>query len=96
MDQTQVSKENDRYVPLNPPDSANLEEYRNWLLQELQRVSTVIEWIGAGNCDVLYKAPAKPRTGMIRFADGTQWNPGGQGRGYYGYDEASGSWRKLG
>lgn len=37
-------------------------------------------------------APAKPREGMVRFADGTDWNPG-SGRGLYSY--VSGSWAKL-
>lgn len=39
-----------------------------------------------------HSAPAKLREGMIRFADGTDWNPG-SGRGLYQY--VSGSWTKL-
>lgn len=38
-------------------------------------------------------APAKPRTGMVVLADGTNWNPG-SGAGFYGY--RGGSWRLLG
>jgi hypothetical protein len=48
-----------------------------------------------GNCDARTTPPDKPRDGMIRKADGTNWNPGG-GRGYYGYDEVSGTWKLLG
>ncbi|MBW2081582.1 MAG: hypothetical protein JRI39_00510 [Deltaproteobacteria bacterium] len=36
--------------------------------------------------------PDKPREGMFRFADGSDWNPG-SGRGLYQY--VSGSWVKL-
>lgn len=36
--------------------------------------------------------PTRPRDGMLVFADGTSWNPGG-GRGFYGY--YSGTWNKL-
>ena len=38
-------------------------------------------------------APAKPRDGMVAFADGTNWNPGGTGAGVYVY--ASSAWIKL-
>ncbi len=41
-----------------------------------------------------YKPPEKPRDGMILLADGTEWNPTGEGVGFYGY--YSGGWRKLG
>ena len=37
-------------------------------------------------------APARPREGLIVFADGTEWNPGG-GKGAYQY--LSGAWVKL-
>ena len=37
--------------------------------------------------------PDKPRTGDVRLADGTNWNPG-SGAGFYGYYGAA--WVKLG
>ena len=37
-------------------------------------------------------APTKPREGIMRYADGTNWNPGG-GRGLYHYQ--AGAWVKL-
>ena len=46
-----------------------------------------------GQLDVTTVAPAKPRDGMIRLADGVSWNPG-SGRGFYGYSNAA--WRFLG
>lgn len=42
--------------------------------------------------EVCYVAPAKPKEGMIRFADGTSWNPG-SGMGLYQYQ--NGGWRPL-
>jgi hypothetical protein len=41
---------------------------------------------------VLSAAPAAPENGMIAYADGTNWNPGG-GAGVYAY--VSGAWTKL-
>lgn len=40
-----------------------------------------------------FVAPAKPRTGMVVLADGTEWDPGA-GAGFYGYYGAA--WVKLG
>lgn len=37
-------------------------------------------------------APAKPREGMVRYANGVGWNPG-SGAGLYQY--ISGTWNKL-
>jgi hypothetical protein len=39
-----------------------------------------------------FVAPDKPREGMIRFADGTSWNPGA-GLGLYQYQ--GGAWVNL-
>lgn len=41
----------------------------------------------------LNAAPARPREGMIAFADGTNWNPG-SGQGIYAYH--GGAWNLLG
>lgn len=38
--------------------------------------------------------PAKPRDGLVVRADGTNWNPGGTGAGFYGY--RNGAWHLLG
>lgn len=48
--------------------------------------------LNASFFEVSYVAPDKPREGMLRFADGTSWNPG-SGRGLYQY--VSGAWVKL-
>jgi len=80
-----------RYAPSPPP--AKPEELSAYLSREFQRMSEVITNIADGNYDVTYVAPAKPRQGDIRFADGTDWNPG-SGEGLYIYLSA-GSWSKL-
>lgn len=84
----------DRYVPGAPPSGGTVEEVLAWALRELTRASIVINNISAGQVDTCYAAPDKPRTGWIRHADGTQWNPG-NGRGFYGYTEGLG-WTFLG
>ena len=38
--------------------------------------------------------PAKPREGMLRYADGSDWNPGGTGVGLYRY--TAGGWVLIG
>jgi hypothetical protein len=35
----------------------------------------------------------KPRNGDVRYADGTNWNPGGTGEGIYAYTDDA--WAKL-
>jgi hypothetical protein len=42
----------------------------------------------------LNAAPDKPQNGMIAWADGTNWNPGGAGQGIYAYHGSA--WNKLG
>ena len=44
--------------------------------------------------EVMYAAPAKLRTGMVVYADGTTWNPG-SGEGIYRRNLA-GAWVFLG
>jgi hypothetical protein len=33
-----------------------------------------------------YRAPLKPRRGMVVYADGTSWNPTGAGEGLYRFN----------
>lgn len=94
MDQNQ-NREALRYVPSPRPDDGDPINLANWALQELEAISSVLNGIGAGRVDFLNAPPEKPRNGDIRMADGTNWNPG-SGRGYYGFDENSGTWRFLG
>lgn len=74
-----------------PTDTAQLPRY---LSEEFQKISAMIDLLQAGHKDVTYAAPKKPRTGDIRYADGTSWNPG-SGEGIYRYSIA-GTWAFLG
>lgn len=84
-----------RYTPTEPPRTDSAEEIKRWALQELEKAANVINNLSEGRCAVANVAPKKPRDGMIRMADGTNWNPGA-GRGYYGFDQGSGLWLPLG
>ena len=68
------------YAPGDPPaDPAQLQRY----LREMEtKLSATFSALAAGHLDKSTVAPAKPRDGDIRYADGTSWNPGG-GKGLY-------------
>lgn len=74
-----------KYAPRHPPD----------LRQELDRLRQVLEGptVGSIRLDVRYAAPQNPVVGLIVYADGTLWNPGG-GQGAYIYYGST--WNKLG
>lgn len=74
-----------------PPDPASLPAY---LSRELQLISQAFSLAQDGmTLDMQYRAPVKPRDGLVVLADGTKWNPG-SGAGFYGY--RAGTWRFLG
>jgi hypothetical protein len=76
------------------PVPSNPEELSSYLQAELSRISEVINKIADGHFDVSNVEPDKPRTGDIRYADGTNWNPGSTGEGVYVY-LSTGAWSKL-
>ena len=78
-----------RYVPRETPLDYDVFYFQD----ELRRISLSIELLAAGHIDETNVAPDKPRTGDIRLADGTNWNPG-SGQGIYArYNNA---WNFLG
>jgi len=80
-----------RYEPdLMAPGEA-LEVY---LAQELRRIAESFLGIEEIVLPVLNVEPKKPRNGQIVLADGTNFNPGGTGAGFYG--RSAGAWVKLG
>lgn len=81
-----------RYEPSPVPD--NTEDIPAYLRQEFSRMSRIINNIADGHFDVSNAAPDKPRTGDIRYADGSNWNPGSTGEGIYIY-LSTGAWSKL-
>ena len=84
---------------LSAPDFTSLADNPQEALAQLtiefaKMVSVVNELIAGGTLEVTTVAPTKPRTGMLRIADGTSWNPG-SGRGVYWYDGGVPGWVKL-
>ncbi len=71
-----------------------LEDLPSYLQAELDIISATVNNIADGHFDVSNAAPSKPRTGDIRYADGTNWNPGATGEGVYVY-LSTGAWSKL-
>ena len=79
------------YQPGDPPsDPAQLQRF---LREELVKLKAAIDAVAEGFAPVVYAPPAKPRAGMIRNADGTQWYPG-SGEGLYRFDGVV--WKLLG
>lgn len=68
------------FMPGNPPDDpAQIQRY----LQDLeQRLLAAFLLLASSSLPKTTVAPTKPRDGMLRYADGTSWNPGG-GKGVY-------------
>lgn len=75
------------YIPEYAPES-----YDNaYIMRELNRISAQIGLIN--DYQVLHAAPAKLKHGMVRYADGTDWDPG-SGEGLYRYNGSA--WVHLG
>lgn len=93
-----MADELDFFVPEDPPrvgDKVDVEfihRFTEWLMREHLRLSIALEQAPVRQVEFLNAAPEKPREGMIRGADGTNWNPGG-GQGIYAY--YGGAWVKL-
>jgi len=81
-----------RYTPSNVP--ANAEDLPTYLQKELDRLSSIISNIADGHLDKVHVEPPRPRAGDIRYADGSDWNPGSTGEGLYIY-LSTGAWSKL-
>ena len=79
-----------KYFPKRTPS----EYSQGYIQDELGYISSAIEQQALGFIDVSNVAPEKPRQGMIRYADGSNWNPNGTGEGIYFYN-SGGAWVKL-
>ena len=75
------------------PVPADPKELPRWLREELDKIAAAVKALADGHLETTYVAPAKPREGDIRLADGTQWNPTGSGGRFVGY--RGGAWRNL-
>lgn len=77
-----------RYNPIPSP-----EEYNSpYLYNELRKLKESIDQIVDGHMEQSNVAPSRPRDGDIRYADGTNWDPG-SGEGVYAYYNST--WNKL-
>lgn len=81
------------YEPMPLGNTRSLQELVVALEDELRRVATVLNAVERGHFVETNVAPEKPRNGDIRYADGTNWNPG-SGRGLYIYKSTT--WVFLG
>lgn len=79
------------YSPQPPP--SEIQDLSRYIFQELLTIQNQITQLSQGHVDVTHVAPAKPRDGDIRLADGINWNPG-SGIGFYGYYNSA--WHFLG
>lgn len=77
-----------------PPQTKDVQELVSWATRELMRVAVAMQALTEQQLEETFVEPAKPRTGMVRLADGTQWDPG-SGRGVYYYDETVPGWVQL-
>lgn len=75
-------------VPTDP------RELGSYLDGELNRLWGSLQALAAGHLTITYVEPDKPRPGDIRYADGTEWNPG-SGEGIY-RRTLSDTWVKVG
>lgn len=79
------------YVPESVPEDP--EQLTEYLRRELLRISGQLETLASGQIDAVHAEPNKQRDGMIRYADGSDWNPG-HGEGLYVY--FNGLWYPMG
>ena len=76
-------------IPENP------EYLGEFVIRELNKLGDIIYNVAQLRLEQTNVAPVKPRDGDIRYADGTNWNPG-SGQGVYVYiDDGSPAWEKL-
>ncbi len=58
------------------PTPLEVKELGRFVTEELFKLSVAIDLLSQGHLDKVNVAPVKPRDGDIRYADGTNWNPG--------------------
>lgn len=79
-----------KYRAESPPNRP--EALPEYLARETLRIESQANEFDTAKFDVLNNEPDRPRIGMIAYADGTNWDPGG-GVGLYVYK--SGGWTLI-
>lgn len=87
MRDTSIAKQ--AYAPDPVPNDPT--QLQNYLQRELNKLQNAVN--AGTHLEQLHAAPDKPRSGMVVYADGTDWNPG-SGEGAYIYRGAA--WHFLG
>ena len=88
-----VVKSVTHYEPGAPP--INEEDMGIYIIGELKRLANVVLNQAIFRLERTHVAPDKPRGGDIRYADGSNWDPG-SGEGVYFFKESTTAWVKLG
>ena len=78
------------YQPGSIPE--NPEYLGEFVIRELNKLGDIIYNVAQLRLEQTNVAPVKPRDGDIRYADGTNWDPG-SGIGIYAY--IGSAWTKL-
>ena len=83
-------------VRFNPnPAPVSQEQLPDYLFNELNRFGDIVFNLDTFRLQQTNVAPEKVRDGDIRYADGSDWNPGATGEGIYFYNETTAAWVKL-
>lgn len=80
------------YTPKPMSSISDLDGLRRYVEEELRSIALAASEQIAIDLRPVFREPDHVREGMIVFADGTSWNPGG-GKGVYVY--SGGAWVKL-
>ena len=81
-----------RYEPSPIPRADSVADLALYIYSELNRLGSILFNQSVFRLEETNAAPTKPRNGDIRYADGSNWNPGG-GAGIYFFDGTN--WTKL-
>ena len=85
-----VEKSVTRYEPGPLPEQ--VEDLGGYVVSELKRLGSILLNQSIFRLEPVHIEPSRPRKGDIRYADGTDWNPGA-GEGIYWYNGTA--WANL-
>ena len=74
-----------------PLDNEDLGIY---VVTELKRLADIVLNQAIFRLERTHVAPTRPRGGDVRYADGSNWNPG-SGEGIYFFNETTSAWVQL-